>query len=122
MDRGARNGLVLCRTCGTPPSHNNFLPALVYRAASRSGSGSKEEIARLVETLALASVGKSTQRSYLGKWNIWVKERNAQVKGRWLHALANQDLVLAEVLEFMACRCFRAQQPTVHGKGVIGGD
>ena len=99
------------------PSHSNLLPALVYRAASRSGSGSKEEIARLVETLALASVGESTQRNYLGKWNIWVKERNTQGKGPWLHMLSNNDLFLAEVLEFMACRCFvhNNQQSTVRG-------
>ena len=46
-----------------------------------------------------------------------MKERNVQGKGPWLHALANQDLVLAEVLEFMACRCFvhNNQQSTVRG-------
>ena len=84
---------------------------------ARSGSGNKKEVARLVEALALASVGESTQKNYLGKWNIWVKERSAQGKGPWLHTLANQDQVLAEVLEFMACRCFvhNNQQSTVRG-------
>ena len=40
--------------------------------------GEKGEVARLVETLALASVGKSTQTLYLAKWNAWVGERATQ--------------------------------------------
>ena len=35
--------------------------------------GNKEEVARLVETLALGSVGKSTQKNYIAKWNTRVK-------------------------------------------------
>ena len=46
--------------------------------------GKKEEVARLVETLALGSVGKSTQKNYLAKWNTWVKERKAQGKGPYI--------------------------------------
>lgn len=61
-----------------------------------------------MESLALGSVGESTQKNYLGKWNIWVKERRAQGKGPWLHTLADPDQVLSEVLEFMACRRFCA--------------
>ena len=51
-----------------------------------------------MESLALGSVGESTQKNYLGKWNIWVKERRAQGKGPWLHTLVDPDQVLGEVL------------------------
>ena len=70
-----------------------------------------------METLALGSVGESTQRNYTGKWNVWVKERKGQGKGPWLHTLADPDQALGEVLEFMACRCFvhNNQQSTVRG-------
>ena len=44
----------------------------------------KGEAARLVETLVLASAGKSTQNLYLAKWNTWVGERAARGKGPWL--------------------------------------
>ena len=63
----------------------------------------------------MSSVGVSTQKNYLGKRNIRVKERRAQGKGPWLHTLADPDRVLGEVLEFMICRCFvhSNQQTTV---------
>ena len=79
--------------------------------------GKKEEVARLVETLALGSVGKSTQKNYLAKWNTWVKERKAQGKGPWLHTLNDPNEALTEVLEFMTSRCFvhNNQQSTVRG-------
>ena len=40
--------------------------------------------ARPVEALALASVGKSTQKLYLANWNTWVAVRAAQGKDAWL--------------------------------------
>ena len=99
------------------PSHNAFVPALVYRASTRSGSGSNEDIARLMKTLALASGGENTRRNLLGNWSIWVKERNAHGNAPWLHTLANQDLVLAGVLEVLACRClvFNIEPSTARG-------
>ena len=75
-----------------------------------------------METLALASVGENTQKNYLGKWNIWMKERSAQGKGPWLHTLANQEQVMAEVLGVHGVSLSRAQHPTVHGNGVVGAD
>ena len=53
--------------------------------SAHTGTGSNKSrnafaAARLVETLALASVGKSTQKLYLAKWNTWVAERGAQGK------------------------------------------
>ena len=70
-----------------------------------------------MESLALGSVGESTQKNFLEKLNIWVKERRAQGKGSWLHTLADPDQVLGEVLEFMTCRCFmhNNQYSTVRG-------
>ena len=74
-------------------------------------------MARLVETLALGSVGQSTQKNYLAKWNTWVKERKAQGKGPWLRVLDDPDKALTELLEFISSRCFmhNIQQSTVRG-------
>ena len=79
--------------------------------------GKKDEVARSVETLALGSVGQSTQKNYLAKWNTWVAERKAQSKGPWLYALDDPDSTLNDLLEFMASRCFvlNNQQSTVRG-------
>ena len=44
----------------------------------------KKEVARLVETLALGSVGESTQKNYLSRWKVWVAARAAQGKQPWL--------------------------------------
>ena len=79
--------------------------------------GKKDEVARLVETLALGSVGQSTQKNYSSKWNTWVAERRAQGKGPWLHALDDPDPALNDLLELMASRCFlhNNQQSTVRG-------
>ena len=70
-----------------------------------------------MESLALGSVGESTQKNYLKRGNTWVKETRAQGKSPRLHALADPDQVLSEVLEFMACRCFvyNNQRSTVRG-------
>ena len=88
----------------------------------RSGTGDnkggkKEEVALLVETLALGSVGQSTQKNYLAKWNTCVKERKAQGKWPWLHALDDPDKALTEQLEFMSSRRFvhNNQQSIVRG-------
>ena len=98
-----------------PPPALRFPPFLF--TLTYSGSGNKEDVARLVESLALGSVGESTQKSYLGKWNNWVKERRSQGKVPWLHTLTDPDQVVREVLEFMARRCFvhNNQQSTVRG-------
>ena len=60
----------------------------------------------MVDSLALGSVRLSTQKNYVAKWNIRVKERKAPVKGPMLHVLDDPDKGLTEVLEFMASRCF----------------
>ena len=59
-----------------------------------------------METLALGSVGESTQKNYSGKWNVWVKERRSQGKRPWLHDDADPDQVFGELLEFMVSSCF----------------
>ena len=71
-----------------------------------------------METLALASVGKSTQKLHLAKWNTWVSERAAQGQGPWSqHNPDSPNQALYELMEFMACRCFvhNNQQSTVRG-------
>ena len=75
------------------------------------------EVYRLVEALALGSVGKSTQKNYSAKWSTWVKERKAQGKAPRLHTFDDPDEALTGLLEFMAFRCFvqNNQQPTVRG-------
>ena len=49
--------------------------------------GKKDGVARLVKTLARGSVGLSSQKTYVAKWNTLVSEIFAQGKGPWLHAL-----------------------------------
>ena len=77
--------------------------------------GNKEEVARSVETLALESNREEYSENYLAKRNTWVKEREAQGKGPWLHAFDDHDEVLNALLEFMASRCsvHNNQQSTV---------
>ena len=53
-----------------------------YHRNRDSIGGNKEEVARLVETRALGSVGKSTQKNYISKTNTWAKERKRRVKRR----------------------------------------
>ena len=88
-----------------------LLRRLFARAPAGTGAnkgGNNHEVARLVETLALGSVGKSTQKNYLAKWNTWVKDRQAQGQEPWLHTctLADPKEVLSDLLGFMASRCF----------------
>ena len=71
-------------------------------------------MARLVETLALGSAGKSTQKIYVAKWNTWVNERAAQGKGPWLHVLDDPDKALNERLALMATRCFVHNLSLIH--------
>ena len=66
--------------------------------------GHKDEVGRLVETLALGSVGNSTRKNYLAKWNTWIKERQAQGREPWLHTLADLKEVLSDLPGFMAFR------------------
>ena len=72
-------------------------------------------MARLVEALAVGSVGKSTKINYLVKWNTWVKERKAQGKAPWLYTVDDPNDALTELLQFMTSRCVvhNNQQSTV---------
>ena len=68
-----------------PRSPPSFPPRGRFNAGTGPNTlGEKGEAARLVETLVLASAGKSTQNLYLAKWNTWVGERAARGKGPWL--------------------------------------
>ena len=73
--------------CCTPPPSSR-LPVTDSLAAS-TGTGQhksedEKDVVSLVETLALGSVGESTQKNYLGKWNVCMAERKAQERGPWL--------------------------------------
>ena len=59
-----------------------------------------------METLALGSVGESTQKNYAGKWNVGVKDRKGAGKGAVAAHFGFPDQLLGEGLKFMACRCF----------------
>ena len=85
--------------------HCSLLLCLLFArapAGTRKKGGHKDEVARLVETLALGSVGKSTQKNYLARWNTWLKKRQAQKKKPRLHTLADPKEVLSDLLGFMA--------------------
>ena len=64
-----------------------YLFAHAPAGAGDNKGGHKDEVARLVETLALSSIGRSTQKNYLAKWNTWVIGKQAQGKEPWLHTL-----------------------------------
>ena len=75
------------------------------------------EVALLVESLVRASVGGSTHKVYLGKWNNkWLEFMKNKGRGLWSNLLDNSE-VLTLLLEFMACRMFsfNNQQSTVRG-------
>ena len=57
-----------CDACLVEPTAHILYTHVVTGTGDNRG-GNKEEVARLVETLALGSVGKSTQKNYLAKWN-----------------------------------------------------
>ena len=55
-------------TCLVQPTARILYTHVVTGTGDNRGVNT-EEVARLVETLALGSVGKSTQKNYLAKWN-----------------------------------------------------
>ena len=65
-----------------------------------------EDVARMVETVALGSAGKSTQKLRRGSGNTWVKKRKVQGKGPWLKSVDDPNKALTGPLEFMTSRCF----------------
>ena len=64
------------------------------------------QIASLVEVLALASIGESTKKEYLGKWKTWTRERALRGKGPWLSQREGDEPAVKELVEFMTLRCF----------------
>ena len=63
-----------------------------------------------------ASVGGSTHKVCLGKWNKWLEFMEKKGRGPWLNLLDKSE-VLTLLLEFMAYRLFsfNNQQFTVRG-------
>ena len=78
-----------------------FLCLLFARASAGTGDnegGHTDEVARLVETLALGSSVKSTQKIHQAKWKTWVQEIPAKEKDPGLHTLADPKDVLPDLL------------------------
>ena len=63
------------------------------------------EVALLMESLVRASVGGSTHKVYLGKWNKWLEFMKKKGRGPWLNLLDKSE-GLTLLLKFMACRLF----------------
>ena len=74
------------------------------------------EVALLVESLVRVSVGGSTNKVHLGKWNNWLEFMKKKGTGQWLNLL-DKSKVFTLLLEFMACRLFsfNNQQSIVRG-------
>ena len=68
--------------------------------------GNNEEGQDWPKLLPLRSVGNSTQKNYISKWNTRVKERKTRGDGPWLHTVDGVNEALTELLEFMTSRCF----------------
>ena len=110
-------------TLPLPTALSPFLPTRAVPAHVGTGPNAPRDMgaaARLVETLALASVRKSTEKLYLAKWNTWVAEREAQGKEAWLQYNPdnlNQVLYeLADGVHRVSLLC--TQQSAVDRKGV----
>ena len=71
----------------------------------------------LVETLARASMGDSTQKVYGQKWRIRCYARAAQGKSLWLLEKDGMDAAVIALTELMALRCFTFKnQSLVHDR------
>ena len=79
--------------------------------------GNKEKVAGLVETLALGSVGKSTMKNFIAKYNTWVQKNKPQGAGHWLHTVDDPNEALTELIDFTSSRCVvhTIQYSTVRG-------
>ena len=72
---------------------------------------------RLVETLALASVGGSTQKVYWSKWQSWCRMRAIEGKSPWVAEKDGVDAAVKSLTSSMALRCFafKNQSQTIQG-------
>ena len=59
-----------------------------------------------METIALASVGGSTQKVYWSQWKTWCRLRELEGKGPSLVVRGGVDAAVEELTKFMALRCF----------------
>ena len=110
-------------TLPLPTALSPFLPTRAVPAHVGTGPNAPRDMgaaARLVETLALASVRKSTEKLYLAKWNTWVAEREAQGKEAWLQYNPDNpskpSVVRADGVHGVSFLC--TQQSAVDRKGV----
>ena len=87
------------------------------RDTKRGGGRDDTQVANLVEILARASVGDSTQKVYGKKWRAWCYARAAQEKSPWLVKTHGVEAAVVALTEFMALRCFtfKNQNTTIRG-------
>ena len=77
------------------------------QAGTHAGEGGNaDEVDRLVETLALASVGGSTQKVYRYKWQTWCRLRAIENTSSWLAEKDGVDAAVKVLTNFVALRCF----------------
>ena len=74
-------------------------------------------MANLVELLARASVGDSTQKAYGQKWRAWCYARAAQGKSPCLLKTDGEEAVVVALTELIVLRCFtfKNQSTTIRG-------
>ena len=70
-----------------------------------------------MDTLALVSVGGSTQKVYCSQWKTWCRLRALEGKGPLLVKGDGVDAAVTGLTKFMALRCFtfKNQSQTVRG-------
>lgn len=89
---------------------------------SPPSSGGKDEISQLMETIELASVGESPQKTYFRKvTNLCGTEEGAGERALVAYG-KEPGHGIGRSVGVHGASLFRAQQPTIHCKEVFGGD
>ena len=91
---------------------------LIDITGTRRGGGRDDtQVANLVEILARASVGDSTQKAYGEKWLAWCYAQAVHEKKTWLRKTDGTDAAVVALTELMALRCFtfKNQSTTIRG-------
>ena len=88
------------------------------QAGTHAGKGGNtDEVNRLVEPLALASVRGSAQKVYSSKWQTWCRMRAIEGTSSWLAEKEGVDAAVKALTNFMVLRCFasKIQSQTIRG-------
>ena len=100
-------------------THDTSLTSRMSHRYNRTKRGGRDDtqVANLLEILARASVGDSTQKTYGQKWRAWCYARTAQGKSPWLLKTDGAEAAVVALTDFMALRCFtfKNQSTTIRG-------